>query len=99
MGLTSAFRAKARSATLVAASSLKILALSHERFNEILFRGPHHTEAVSCLLEYFASSVRRKNKEMAQLLKGRSFSALPKVAVFDSKEFTRTTFLNQEKDR
>jgi D-lactate dehydrogenase len=98
MGLTSAFRSKARSATLVAASDLEVLALSHDRFKDILFRGPHHTEAVSCLLEYFAASVRRKNKEMALLLKDRRTSTLPKIAVFDSKEFTRTTFLEKAKD-
>ena len=99
MGLTSAFRSKVRSATLVALTDMEVWALSHEKFREILFQGPQHVEAVSSLLEYFASSVRRKNREMASLKYSSDASYLPKVAVFDSKEFTRSTFLTAGKDK
>lgn len=97
MGLTSAFRSKVRSATLVALTDLEIWALSHEKFRQVLFQAPEHVEAASSLLEYFASSVRRKNKEMASLKRASTTSHLPKVAVFDSKEFTRSTFLTEGK--
>ena len=99
MGLTSAFRSKARSATLVALTDLEVWALSHEKFREILFQGPQHVEAVARLLEYFASSVRRKNREMASLKRSSAVSHLPRVAVFDSKEFTRSTFQVEGKDK
>ncbi|MEY2988635.1 MAG: hypothetical protein RJB13_2156 [Pseudomonadota bacterium] len=99
MGLTSAFRSKVRSATLVALTDLELWALSHEKFREVLFQSPQHTEAVSSLLEYFASHVRRKNKEMASLRKSTPASSLPKVAVFDSKEFTRASFVAEGKGK
>jgi D-lactate dehydrogenase len=99
MGLTSAFRSKARSATLVAVSDMNVWALSHEKFRNVLFSSPQHIEAVSCLLEHFASSVRRKNKEVASLRQADSCGHLPKVAVFDSKEFTRSTFLTEGQNK
>lgn len=99
MGLTSAFRSRARSASLTAATDLEVYALSHKDFNDVLFSVASGTEAIRSLLEHFAASVRRKNKEMAELRRGRVHSGRPRVAVFDSKDYTRVTFLKKGGER
>lgn len=95
MGLTSLFKGRARSATLQAYTDLKIWALSHQHFHEILFRKDCSSELLLTLLGDFADRIRRKNKTVADLRGSTNEGDLIKVAFFDSKGYTREFFVGR----
>ena len=95
IGLTSAFSPKARSATVRAKTAVTLYEIDNETFRNTLLGGSQHSETLRCLFEYFAKNVRKKNKIVAGLNSQRSAQKGFQVAVFDSKPYTRDTFLKE----
>ena len=56
-------------------------------------------EALSPILAHLAAALRKKNMRVASLLKPKEVTDKPRVAVFDSKDYVRSSFLDAAGDR
>ncbi len=95
IGLTSAFRPKPRSATVLAKTDVQLFAIDHELFRNILLGEGSHSETLRCFFDHFAKNVRRKNKQVAALKPSKVSRGKYPVAVFDSKSYTAETFCRE----
>ena len=93
VGLTSAFRPKPRSATVVADTDVKLYAISHDDFQRTLLDPSPHAGVLRSLFEYLANNVRKKNRQVAEFRQAQPSNGKFSVAVFDSKPYTQETFL------
>ena len=92
IGLTSAFRPKPRSATVIAESEVIVYAISHQQFQEALLGRADHAEILRCLFDLFSENIRKKNRQVIESRKNESASGKYPVAVFDSKPYTQESF-------
>lgn len=88
-GVTSMFLNELRSATLQAVNEVEIWTLDHDSFDRLLETDRQFARA---LLSFMSGQMRRESAVLARLAPMAEGTGL-RVAVFDTKSFTRETFL------
>lgn len=100
IGLTSLFKKRRRSATLIAESETTLIAVPHKAMVELIEDRENSSSLlfIESLIEHLASKVREKNSIVARLTPALGDERIS-IAVFDSKPYTQETLLARNRGK